>query len=385
MKLNAKTTLFLIIVFTVFSCKKDVKNTPTNNSPSPVNAYYMSSFPSYLTDPSNSSNPYDSFGDLHNRGLHYVLNHMTVLNSENMLLHIQDFARTEFNDNSINFIDTIIKFNNDSIKFSWQDNYNPSFNVVEAAMERGLISDTCYNYYNNFLTISSHLTNTDKLTTVINECIDLETEIQSATITDTEKELLLRAASVLRYSAAYWTSIAASTSFINMTSNINDDFPSWLQGLLNKKSNVWDEQRTCREDFGGFCTGFIAGWYGGPHGALAGGMLGMVGTSSVDIFKQWQGWGVVHPRSGSNDPHGTEWHPSIDAIYSSNNVEVRLATIMRPDLIQIVNVYNTPVIEIDSSEIQNFTQNIDVSGLSSGTYTVKAITNVGTFEKSFDK
>lgn len=387
--------LIIALIFT--SCTKEGEVTTKKNSIKVNNGTAMyfgiTTMPFYIVNPSNPDNPMDSFGIIHNEGIHYIYNHLSSLTSQNIIEIAQNLTRDLYSDNSINLFDSIKLINTNGIFMNWQVGYKPNESNIEKLHKKGLISDLCKNYLLELESIA--LINKD-LEELIKKCKNIENEILASNVSSQEKNILLGSASVLRYSAAYWFSIAGSNNHIIMTPDLTSDLPTWLYPMLNKKVyDGWNENRTCKKDFEGFYTGGFAGLFTGCVPAAGAAAIGaMLGASTFDIWDQWNGnWGggggspsaTLKGNPNETDPLGTIFEPrfSIEKTNDGSSLEIRLATILRPNSIKILNTNNEILKTI--TEIPNFELSIDISDLQTGQYNVIVQTNTNSITKQFLK
>lgn len=385
-----KSILPLLIFALFFSCKKS-ENGKILKIDHFQNSEYTNSFPTYLVEPANSENPHDSIGFIHNQGIHYVLNNITNLSSNEVLEKTANFFEIYYPGSDWSHIkDSISSVNSKGLIFNWQNGFseNRFQEVLDSLVNTNTISLQFIDFYSDIIDISETLTNKDNLANLISNLKSTEAQIlQCNSLTGHEKFTLLGMASVARYSAAFWTSIAGSQSYVLMSPNFEDNFPIWRDSnfLFNvyDGKDGWDENKTCEADFGGWAMGMGTGWLGGPVVWLGSALAGMVTASLLDIYFQWKH--NVHFPSNPSDPLGVELTPKIGfELLNPNSIEIRYFTIIRPNYISIFNSNNEEVFTINQN-IPNFEKIVDISNLDNGNYTIRVVTNLGTFEKVFIK
>jgi hypothetical protein len=390
MKIIFKIVLSTICTLLIVSgCKKTVNQ---NETPKFLNSNYVSSFPNYIINPSNYENPLDEVGELHNQTVHYVLNHLTELSSNNLLLHTQTYLRAYLSQPNFNLYDSIEKINNSNIYFNWQSPYNGNIDYIDYHYGLSNLSSNFHGFYHDLKDLAHSYDSIADLESLISNCKDIENEISlDSEMNESEKAFLQAGASVLRHSAAYWSSIAGSSTYVIMTPSFYGDFPTWVDSAflsVYDGKGTWKESQTCDADFGGFlgggATGCITGAPLGPGGALvgafSGALGGMVGASIADVWSQWHR-GFHYPSSPS-DPYGSNVNPKMELDYDGTILEVRYFTFVRPDNIVIKNS-NNEVVYSTTETLPNFSYNVNVGSYPAGTYTVFVNTNIGNFSSTF--
>lgn len=252
--------------------------------------------PFWNSDPSNPSNPYDYAGQDHNNALDYALGNLNLplSSGEDIVNIIQGYFSTL---NSTYTMDIFM----DSTKNLAREFYNTQ-NITDVFTEKGY-SSAFASYYNSMETLLDNALSPDEFYTSM---ISLEAQISSSSLNSNEKQALLIAASVFRFSVSYWSSsektsawetklsptVASNFAHMNLRGGPNSDmvmptyfFFSWKN--LGKADGKGAIEGAVAGAIGG---AWIAGPPGGLVGAVAGGVAWGAGCSVSNVIGQLTGW-----------------------------------------------------------------------------------------------
>ncbi len=197
-----KTLIFIIFlsIFALISCNEKVVIQNKDNE-------ILISSITYSVNPSNCNNPYDSIGYYHNEGLEYIINNASSFTCDSVVL------KNELR----SLVDTFL-VNNDDYTPSYLDMSLPG-NYYDDFWDNTRFYD--FDEMMNFYSINANvkagaekiidyvklLDSNYSVTEILDSIKTYETDVINSILTSYEKEQILKAASVGRYSLVYWNDI----------------------------------------------------------------------------------------------------------------------------------------------------------------------------------
>lgn len=224
----------------------------------------------------NSLNPYDKAGALHNSLLDYFnSNAILPLSSGSQIIYTLD------NDFRIYGSDSVAsKAVLGAQQVSFAHNFENSTDHFLFLVQGNYMSQTGVNYYKK---LDSLIDASATISILYSSIKSIELQVMSSSLTQNEKNTLLEAASVERYSAYYWN-IPSNRAKWNIPSG---RLGKWSWGSLGKA-----DLKGAIE--GGVAGALIGGTIATPVGSLPGWLVGAVswgaGCSVSNAIGQLTGW-----------------------------------------------------------------------------------------------
>lgn len=195
----------------LLSCNKEGKIINPNQAINNSNSGFvtLSGTDSNWAQASNSLNPDDSIGYLHNLGLQYILNNVAFgnLNDSTSYSTGIGFCAIKFGKDKASSLSLVYNLSDLESIVNGYNNYNYNFSQViqnEANIDSTVkthllslivnITDSNYAYINNYDSLKSKIVN-------------WENGIISSNISSTDKDVLLSSSSILRYSLLAWWNV----------------------------------------------------------------------------------------------------------------------------------------------------------------------------------
>jgi|GEM_PF-2341098 len=225
----------------------------------------------------NSNNPDDYVGFEHNEDVNQILGEISLSNppSDSELLELTIHQIVPSGDST--------DANNIRKDYSYAKNNGYDQldldSLINLLYLQGKISYTAKTYLSDLSNLINNIIGTNDPQSQIyyafaNQALIYENQISQLNLSASEKDMLLSAFAVARYSAAYWGNAFVSDGGSSFTSvNINFYLPILLRIHINWKKLI-------SKDVKGFITGIIRGLFSGSFdvlGGIAGGVLESVG------------------------------------------------------------------------------------------------------------
>lgn len=276
---------YLISIF-VFIAMLSCENSTSELKNSSTNPFDGNSKKIYTTiNPSNSNNPYDSNGIVHNLVLDHIISNKTSFDCDSN--HVKttikqliasyennsfyQIPQSNLSDSINNLVDEYLNYGRYLSISSFYARYNTSLNVQnEINVIIGIV-----NQYNNNVSVINILDSIRLRETFI---------IYNQFYTQNEKTLILGAASVARYSLVYWDEVNNSQN--------SDWFGDFLPCRSKNHSNENPQLQTnnTTADIAGVVASDIAGFVsGGPVGAATGSAVAAICIYWGDAILKWFG------------------------------------------------------------------------------------------------
>lgn len=232
----------------------------------------------------NSSNAYDYVGATHNSGCDYVLSHISLTSStvySDLLYQDKIYVKSKAYDSAdvskayLGGRQTGYLYNPDSIYTN-----NPTL-LINKLYTDNRISLTAKNYYNTLISyvnnvIGSNSPSSTVYNTFANDMINLESQINSSSsLSSNDRQALLSACSVARYSAGYWGEYVLSGNGVNSSGGTSTNSFTLFGIHINWK-------KTLSADVVGAIGGFFGSLFSGG-GVIAGTIGGAIGGSIGEI------------------------------------------------------------------------------------------------------
>lgn len=247
-----------------------------------------------LVDPSNSNNPIDSVGEIHNQILDAV-----AFDEDFETLDISEFCLDYVvSELGWNALDTIFSVSaiDSIVQVIWDYSLEEDFEGRISEMSTALsFSQTLTNHLNSLFGLLDYERESVPIANLIDSIIVKEQQFATAIVTPSESMIYYGTASILRYSAAYWDAVLEDETSTHPYYNVVVEYLMELDDELSNGSDVdvrkWNWKKFWRglAVIGADALGFGAGYAIGSAlsggvpavGASAGTLLGSAASTAV--------------------------------------------------------------------------------------------------------